>query len=114
MKPIFIRQIKTPIKKIDPGTVVYLHTKQNYTTLYFSDKSSWKVRSSLFAALKKLPAGMFVRINDSTAVSIYYIDSIYRDYLVLVSKSEKPGEIKPIGRAYYKNIVEFLNVIGNT
>ena len=112
MKPIFIWQIKTPIKKIDPENVLYLATKGNYTRLYFPDKSFLVVRSSLFAALKKLPAGMFVRINDSTAVSIYYIDSIYRDYLVLVSKSEKPGEIKPIGRAYFSSVLEQLNVIG--
>jgi len=112
MKPVFIWQKQTPIKKIDPGTVVYLHTKGNYTKIYFPDKSFWEVRSSLYAALKKLPEGMFVRINESTAVSIYYIDSIYRDYVVLAGKSEEHREIKPIGRPYYVEIIKWLNVIG--
>ena len=114
MKPIFIWQKQTPIKKIDPGTVVYLWTKGNYTRLYFPDKSFWEVRSSLQSALEKLPEDMFLRINESTAVSIYYIDSIYRDYLVLAGESEESRESKPIGRPYYNEFIKKLNVIGKT
>ncbi len=112
MKPVFIWQKQTPIKKIDPRTVVYLYTKGNYTELYFPDKSFWKVRSSLYGALQKLPEDMFVRISDTTAVSIYYIDSIYRDYLVLVGKSEEPKDSKPISKRYYSSVIKQLNVIG--
>jgi DNA-binding LytR/AlgR family response regulator len=114
MKPVFISQKQTPIKKIDPGTVVYLHTKGNYTKLYFADKSFWEVRSSLYGALKKLPEEMFVRISESTAVSIYYIDSIYRDYLVLVGRADEPRETKTIGTTYYKALIKYLDVIGKT
>src|SRR6201989_1219118 len=78
MKPVFISQKQKPIKKIDAGTIVYLFTKGNYTKIYFADQSFWEVRSSLYGALRKLPEGMFVRISESTAVSIYYIDSIYK------------------------------------
>jgi len=55
---------------------------------------------------------MFVRISDTTAVSIYYIDSIYRDYLFLVGKSEEPKESKPISKRYYSSVIKQLNVIG--
>jgi hypothetical protein len=57
---------------------------------------------------------MFLRINESTAVSIYYIDSIYRDYLVLVGESEESRETKPIGKPYYRKFIEDLKVIGKT
>ena len=49
---------------------------------------------------------MFIRINDSMAVSIYHIDNIRREYLVLA------GETKTIGRPYYLSVLEQLNVIG--
>jgi len=106
MKPIFIWQKQKPIKRIDPEKVLYLQTKGNYSRLYFPDKSFLIVRSSLFAALKKLPPDMFIRINESMAVSIYHIDNIRRDYLVLA------GETKTIGRLYYHSVLEQLNVIG--
>jgi len=95
MKPIFVWQKQKPIKRIDPEKVLYLQTKGNYTRLYFPDKSFLIVRSSLFAALKKLPLDMFIRINESTAVSIYHIE-----------------ETKTIGRPYYHSVLEQLNVIG--
>jgi DNA-binding LytR/AlgR family response regulator len=106
MKPIFIWQKQKPIKRIDPEKVLYLATKGNYTRLYFPDKSFLIVRSSLFAALKKLPEGMFIRINDSMAVSVYHIDDIRRDYLVLA------GESRTIGKPYYSSVLKQLNVIG--
>ena len=90
MKPIFIRQITDTHKKNRSWNSGVSATKENYTTLYFPDKSSWEMRSSLFAALKKLPEGMFVRINDSTAVSVYHIDNI-RNYLVLVGSRRAQG-----------------------
>ncbi len=106
MKPIFIWQKQKPIKRIDPENVLYLATKGNYTRLYFPDKSFLVVRSSLFAALKKLPEGMFIRISDSMAVSVYHIDNIRKYYLVLA------GETKTIGRPYFSSVLEQLNVIG--
>ena len=105
-KPIFVWQKQKPIKRIDPEKVLYLETKGNYTRLYFPDKSFLVVRSSLFAALKKLPPDMFIRIHDSMAVSVYHIDNIRRDYLALA------GETKSIGKPYYSSVLEQLNVIG--
>ncbi len=86
--------------------MIYLATKGNYTRLYFPDKSFLIVRSSLFTALKKLPPDMFIRIHDSVAVSVYHIDNIRRDHLVIA------GETKTIGRLYYHSVLEQLNVIG--
>ena len=106
-KPIFVWQKQKPIKRIDPEKVLYLKTTGNYTKLYFlPDKSFLIVRSSLFAALKKLPPDMFIRINDSMAVSVFYIDNIYRDHLEIAGGSES------IGKPYYNLVLKQLNVIG--
>ena len=44
------------------------------------------VRTTLSGALKKLPKDTFVRINRSTVVSIYFIDQINRDHLIIEGK----------------------------
>jgi hypothetical protein len=55
---------------------------------------------------------MFVRISETTAVSIYYIDSIYKDNVVLVGKANETRETKTIGTPYYKALIKYLGVIG--
>jgi DNA-binding LytR/AlgR family response regulator len=109
-KPIFIWQKQKPIMKFDSGKIVYLESDKNYTRFYFPDKTFLIVRSSLQAALEKLPEDMFVRIHDSIAVSILYVEKIYKDHLVL---SYGPGqETKTIGKPYYYRVLVQLNVIG--
>jgi DNA-binding LytR/AlgR family response regulator len=105
MKPFFIWHEKL-LKRIDPGEVLYLQTKENYTTIYLSDKTSYMIRSSLFGALKKLPGGMYIRIHDSIAVSIYYMDDIARDHLII------EGVSLPINWRYYDAVIKQLDVIG--
>jgi len=104
LKPFFVWQNKE-LKKIHPEDVICLSTEGNYTRIYLSDKSFYMVRSSLSGALKKLPADTFVKIHRSFVVSIYHIDSIHRDHL-LVS-----NEPVPIGRQYYRSLIGRLNII---
>jgi DNA-binding LytR/AlgR family response regulator len=104
LKPFFVWQNKV-LKRIDPEKVMCLYTEGNYTKIFLSDKTYYLVRSSLSRAIKKLPPEMFIKIHRSLVASIYFIDDIARDHLIM------GGEPIPIGRQYYKAAVGQLNII---
>lgn len=104
LKPFFVWQNKK-LKRIDPAKVMCLLTKKNYTHICLSDDTVFMVRSSLTGAYKKLPQDMFIRIHQSMVASIYFIDDIARDHLII------KGESLAIGRQYYKSVFKKLNII---
>jgi DNA-binding LytR/AlgR family response regulator len=104
LKPFFIRHNKL-LKSIDPAQVVALYTEGNYTRIFMKDETFYMVRSSLTRALKKLPPEIFIRIHKSIVASIYYIDDIDKDHLIIC------GEPMPIGKQYYKSFISRLNII---
>jgi DNA-binding LytR/AlgR family response regulator len=104
LKPFFVWQNKV-LKRIDPEKVMCLSTEGNYTKIFLSDKTYYLVRSSLSRAIKKLPPEMFIKIHRSLVASIYFIDDIARDHLII------GGEPIPIGRQYYKKAVGQLNIM---
>jgi DNA-binding LytR/AlgR family response regulator len=93
LNPFFVWQNKV-LKRIDPAQVMCLYTEGNYTRIFLSDETYYMVRSSLSRALKKLPPEMFIRIHRSLVASIYFIDDIPKDHLVI------GGKPIPIGRQY--------------
>src|SRR5258706_15950723 len=104
LKPIFIRQDKL-LKKINPEEVICIFTEENYTRIFLANKTYYMVRSSLSNALKKLPPGMFIKIHRSFAASVYHIDSIDRDHLLV------GDEPLPIAKQYYRSLLDKLNII---
>jgi len=104
LKPFFVWQDKM-LKKVHPEDVICLFTEKNYTKIFLSDKSYYMVRSTLSNALKKLPDDIFIKTHRSFAVSVLYIDSIYKDHLVV------GDEPVPIARQYYKSVRNKLNII---
>ena len=104
MKPFFVWQNRV-LKRIDPEQVMFLLSAGDYTRIFLSDKTYYLVRSTLSGALKKLPPEMFIKIHRSLVASIYYIDNIANDHLVV------GGEPIPIGRQYYKTAIQQLNII---
>ena len=104
LKPFFVWQNKV-LKRIDPRQVMCLSTEGNYTRIYLSDQTFYMVRSSLSGALKKLPPEMFIKIHRSLVASIYFIDDIARDHLII------GGDSIPIGRKYYQPAIRQLNII---
>jgi DNA-binding LytR/AlgR family response regulator len=104
LKPFFVWQNKV-LKRVDPGQVMCLATDGNYTKIFLSDRTYYLVRTSLSGALKKLPPEMFIKIHRSLVASIYFIDDIARDHLII------GGETIPIGQKYYKTAIERLNII---
>ena len=104
LKPFFVWQNKA-LKKINPEDVICLSTEGNYTRIYLADKTFYMVRSTLSGALKKLPPDMFIKIHRSFAASVFHIDSIYKDHLLV------GDEPIPIAKQYYKSLIDRLNII---
>jgi DNA-binding LytR/AlgR family response regulator len=103
-KPFFVWQNKK-LKRINPDDVICLLTEENYTRIFMADKSFYMVRSSLANALKKLPSDVFIKIHRSFAASVYHIDMIERDHLLIGDQSI------PIGKQYYQPLIDKLNII---
>ena len=103
--PFFIR-VNRILKRIDPTQVICLQTQKNYTKIVLSDKTYFEVRSTLKGALKKLPSEIFMQIHKSLVASIYFIDDVAKDHLVIM------GESVPIGGEYYDAVIKKLNIIG--
>jgi DNA-binding LytR/AlgR family response regulator len=104
LKPFFVRQNKK-LKKINPEDVICLSTEGNYTRIYLADKTFYMVRSTLSGALKKLPPDIFIKIHRSIVASVYHIDSIDKDHLLV------GDEPVPIAKQYYKSLIDRLNII---
>jgi DNA-binding LytR/AlgR family response regulator len=104
LKPFFVWQNKV-LKSLKPEEVVCLVAEKNYTKIYLSNKTDCLVRSTLSGALKKLPPEIFIKIHRSCVVSIYFIDNIARDHLII------GGKPLPIGRQYYRSVIKQLNII---
>ena len=104
LKPFFVRQNKL-LKKINPEDVICLSTEGNYTRIYLADKTCYMVRSSLSGALKKLPPDIFIKIHRSFVASVYHIDHIDKDHLLV------GGEPIPVAKQYYKSLIARLNII---
>lgn len=105
LKPFFIWQDKV-LKSIDPEKVFLLLTEGNYTKIWLVDEANpYLVRCTLADALSKLPSDIFIQVSRSIAASIFYIDYIDKDHLVML------GQAVPIGKQYYKALVEKLDVI---
>ena len=111
LKPIFIRY-KGVLRRLDPQKVVGLYTKGNYTEILLSDFRSYQIRASLTSAFKKLPQGMFVRIDRTTVVSIYYIDMVAKDHLaVAAGRMGRKKELFKIGKIFYEPLISKLKIV---
>jgi len=108
LEPFFIRtEVKREkvLKKVDPMQVARLSTVKNYTTIYLIDGTSYMVRASLVSALNNFPPGMFIRIDRAEVVSVFHVDNIAKDHLIM------NGKTVSIARSYYKYVVSGINII---
>ena len=108
LEPFFIRtEVKKEkvLKKVDPMQVARLCAVRNYTTIFLIDGTTYTVRTSLVNALNNFPPGMFVKIDRAEVVSVFYIDNIAKDHLIM------DGKAVSIARSYYKYVVSGINII---
>ena len=108
LEPFFVRtEVKKEkvLKKVDPMQVARLYAVKNYTKIILIDDTVYTVRISLVNALKNFPPEMFVKIDRAEVVSIFYIDNIAKDHLIM------NGKTFCIARSYYKYVVAGINII---
>jgi DNA-binding LytR/AlgR family response regulator len=108
LEPFFIRTVvkkEKVLKRVDPMQVARLSTVKNYTKITLTDDTFYSVRTSLVNALKNFPPEMFVKIDRAEVVSIFYIDNIAKDHLIM------NGKTVSIARSYYKYVVAGINLI---
>lgn len=104
LKPIYVRDEKA-LTKIHPEEVLCLATEKNYTKIFLNDGTHYMVRSTLTAALKKLPNDIFIKIHRSYAASLLHIENIYKDHVLI------QGKPLPIARQYYRAFINRLSII---
>ena len=104
LQPFFVWENKA-LRKVHPEDVLFFSTEKNYTKIILENKTYFMVRSSLSGVLKKLPADVFIKIHRSHVASVYHIDSIQKDHLVV------SDEVLPIGKPFYESLMMRLNVI---
>jgi DNA-binding LytR/AlgR family response regulator len=108
LEPFFVRTVvkkEKVLKRVDPLQVARLCTIKNYTKIILIDDTFYSVRTSLVNALKNFPPEMFVKVDRAEIVSIFYIDNIAKDHLIM------NGKTVTIGRSYYKYVVAGINLI---
>ncbi len=108
LTPFFIRtEVKKErvLKKVNPMRVTRLTTKKNETRIFLGEDKFYSVRTSLVNALKNFPPDMFVKINRADVVSVFHIDNIAKDHLIM------NGKTVTIARAYYKYVVAGINIV---
>ena len=108
LTPFFIRtkvEEEKVLKKVDPMQVTRLKTVKNYTKIYLTDGKVYPVRTSLVNALNNFPPEMFVKINRADVVSVFHIDEIAKDHLMM------NGKIVRIASAYYKYVVAGIGIV---
>ena len=108
LEPFFIRTVlkkEKVLKRVDPLEVARLSVEKNYTKIHLIDGTVYTVRTSLVNALKNFPPEMFVKTDRAEVVSIFFIDEIAKDHLMMNGKTVN------IARSYYKYVVAGINIV---
>ena len=95
------------LQRMDIEKLIYLETARNYVH-FCSATEKLTLRTKLSNALAKLPSDRFIKVHRIFAVSLYDIDTVNKDHLLLKSISSPI----PIGKPYYAEILKRINVLG--
>jgi DNA-binding LytR/AlgR family response regulator len=71
------------LTKVNIDEIVAISVIKNNNLKFLLIEGSYVVRSPLYAALKRLPPKQFIRVHDSHAVSIRFINKIMKTSLLL-------------------------------
>lgn len=102
---VFFRH-KGALKKLDIDEIVVMEANDNYIKI-IGMENFFTVRISLEAALKRLPSKKFIRVHRSYVVSLDYIESIDKGYVLLGDKETS----LPVSRQYYQKLSRELIIL---
>jgi DNA-binding LytR/AlgR family response regulator len=102
---IFVRH-KGALEKVNIAEIVLIEAKKNYIKFWLTEKN-YVVRSTLQAALSRLPEKQFLRVHRHWVVSVNYIGKIERQGLFLI---DLETEI-PVSRQFYPEIIKQIFIL---
>lgn len=102
---LFIRE-NGWLKKINTNDIHWIKAEGTYTQLHVDGKQ-YTLRNTTKEILGKLDENDFIRIHKSYIINLKMIDAFNASHIKI-----KDSEI-PIGRNYYKDLVNSVNKIGN-
>jgi DNA-binding LytR/AlgR family response regulator len=94
------------LKRLSTDDIVIMEANDNYVKI-FSDEGVFTVRTTLDAALSRLPANQFLRASRTYAVGIEHIDSISKELL----KVKGVKNDVPVSKQYYREILKQINIM---
>jgi DNA-binding LytR/AlgR family response regulator len=95
------------LKKLDVDEIGIMEVIDNYVRFYTDDGKTYTARTTLDAALKKIPAGRFLRIHRAYAVAYLYIDRFDKEELYLRGSESSI----PVSKLYYEKFIKQLVIL---
>ena len=102
---IFFRH-KGALEKVNIDEIVLIEANKNYIKFWLTEKN-YVVRSTLQAALSRLPEKQFIRVHRSWVVSVNFIGTIEKERLLLI---DYETEI-PVSRQIYPEIIKQIFIL---
>jgi len=106
LTPCIFFRTNRALEKVNIDEIVLIEAKKNYIKFWLPEKD-YVVRSTLQAALSRLPENQFLRVHRSWVVSVNYIGKLKRESLFLI---DLETEI-PVSRQYYSEIVKQIFIL---
>jgi DNA-binding LytR/AlgR family response regulator len=103
---VFFKQNGT-LTKVDIDEIIMIEVADNNYIKFWLAETYYIVRSTLYAALNRLPANHFIRIHKSHAVSIRYISKIEKDSLFFTG-----NEVEiPVSRQHFRELKKHIMIL---
>jgi DNA-binding LytR/AlgR family response regulator len=102
---IFFRH-KGALEKVNIAEIVLIEAKKNYIKFWLTEKN-YVIRSTLQAAMNRLPEKQFIRVHRSWVVSVNFIGTIEKERLLLI---DYETEI-PVSRQIYPEIIKQITIL---
>lgn len=102
---IFVRH-KGALEKVNIAEIVLIEAKKNYIKFWLTEKN-YVIRSTLQAAMNRLPEKQFIRVHRSWVVSVNFIGTIEKERLFLI---DYETEI-PVSRQIYPEIIKQITIL---
>lgn len=105
LKPIFVGHVDKSFSKFDPLEIACIGVERNYTKFIYKDKTYESIRTTLKKVLEGIPLNIFIQINRSWIVSVYFIDRIVDKHVII-------GDfVLPVSPEFYDRLIQQLQII---
>ena len=103
---IFFKQNGT-LTKVHIDEIIMIEVADNNYIKFWLAETYYIVRSTLYAALNRLPPNHFIRIHKSHAVSVHYINKIEKDSLFFIGNEVEV----PVSRQHFRELKKHIMIL---